>query len=482
MTDAGDIDLGWEAFKSLLAKFVQATIGFAGIMIFTRIVDKNDFGGYFLLFSLVMISDRPIRGFANAVNKRWSEENIPHPEIFSSVFIVNILSTFIVGCVVFTFRDQLVSYTGLEGSASLFVVMFGMIATFVTTQNLLAADGHPAKSTWVDTLRSVLTLPLQIVLILGGLGALGMGYGLAGATLLTIPVTIWYVMTNPRLPSWKTLSSIWEYAKYSIPGSFVGKMYNRLDILLLGFFIGTGAVANYEVTLKLTIPAAFLSGAIGSALMPKVSNNISQGSDFTKHIENSISYVSIISIPIFFGSLAIPRHLVVTAFGGQYAEAVPFLIGLAFWRVISTQTEIYNMALYGMDHPDLNLQKSTYTLMFNIVVGVALLLAMGPIGVVIATILSEGIKYVISVHYLFRETGAIDIFPKPLQYQIVAGIVMFGSVVFANQYVVVHSFVDLLFLVGIGGIVYGSFLMVSPQIRFTAQSIYRDARGKGSSH
>lgn len=476
MTDAGDMDLGWESVKALVAKFVMAATGFAGIIVFTRLVEKSDFGGFYLLLSLVFLADRPVRGFCQAVRKRWAESGSPKREILGTILLVDAVAFVVAAAVVFGFRPFLIDYTGLQGSAPLFLAIFGSLLLFFPYQLILGAMGWPSKQVWNDAFRSLLTLPLQVALVLSGLGALGMGYGLAAATLLSTPIAIYFVRVRPAVPTRETLKSLWEYGRYSTPNAIVGETYSRIDILLLGFLIGTVPVANYEVAFKLTTPATFASGVVATALMPKISNTISKGGEFVDDVKNSISYVSVLAIPIFFGALAIPEPLVVTAFESRYAGAAPYLIGLALYQVIATQTAIYFQTLSGMDLPNVGLKVNSVTLLFNIVVGIALAVVIGPLGVVVATVLAEGVKYLLTMLSVVRRVDGVTVIPRPLVMQIVAGVVMYVALEIVHARVSVSSWLDLAVLVGTGAIVYGIVLvLISPGVRVTIRSISEDA-------
>lgn len=476
MAEAGDMKLGWEAFKSLIAKFVMAATGFAGIIVFTRLVEKSDFGGFYLLLSLVFLADRPIRGFCTAVRKRWSESESPKREILGTILLVDIVTFIGAGILVLVFRSFLIDYTGLQGSAPLFMAIFGSLLLFFSFQQIVGAMGSPSKQVWNDAFRSLLTLPLQVVLVVSGLGALGMGYGLAAATLLSTPVAIYFVGVRPAIPTRETLESLWKYGRYSTPNAIVGETYSRIDILLLGFLIGTVPVANYEVAFKLTTPATFASGVVGTALMPKISNIISNGGEFIDDVKNSVSYASVLAIPLFFGALAIPKPLVVTAFEAQYASATPYLVGLALYQVISTQTAIYFQTLSGMDLPHVGFKINSVTLLFNVVFGIALVMMIGPLGVVVATILAEAVKYLLTMLSVVRRVNSITVIPRPLLMQVVAGVVMYFTVETLHARIPVRSWVDLGALVGSGAVVYGLVLVViSPGIRMTVRSIFEDA-------
>lgn len=476
MADAGEINLGLESLKGFIGKVVQAILGFLGTIIFARTLGPTDFGGFYFLLSLVFIADRPLRGFAQAVEKRYSEVGAIKSELAGGAIIGNVFMILLTGLVVFWVNDRLVRETNLEQAPLVFMILFIAFGIFSSTQKMLGAEGWISKQTWNDTLRSVLTLPLQLIFVFAGFGAAGMGYGLAVATLLVVPVALYYLRIRPELPSREIIVSLWSYAKYSTVAAFVGKAYDRFDVLLLGMFLTTGAVGYYEVAYKLTIPAIFLTSVIASGLTPKVSNRHSKGQRVNLDITNAISYASLFSIPIFFGVLALPKLLVITAYGPEYSEATSFLIGLALYQTIYSQTLMYQQTLSGLDLPHIRLWISTVTLGFNVIVGIALMTYLGAIGVVIATILAETGRYILSVISVSRRISGIDVIPRTLLEQLFAGGVMFGFVNLVQEAVIVQSWGELLILITAGAISYGVVLLtISPGLRFTISSVYRDA-------
>lgn len=476
MSDAGEMNLGLESVKGFAGKVVQAVLGFVGTIIFARTLGPTDFGGFYFLLSLVFIADRPLRGFGQAVEKRYSEAGAPKNEIVGGAILWTLGAFVIAGLLVFGLRERLVNATNLEQAPIVFLVLLLAFGVFFPTQKMLGGEGWISKQTWNDTLRSVLTLPLQLAFVFAGFGAAGMGYGLAAATLLVVPVALYFLRVRPAYPSRETLRSLWEYAKYSTVAAFVGKAYDRFDVILLGALLTTSAVGYYEVAFKLTVPATFLAGVVGSGLTPKVSNRHSKGEDVAMDITNAVSYASVLSIPVFFGALAIPEPLIVTAYSPEYAEATAFLVGLALYQVIYSQSLMYQHALSGLDLPDIRMRIAVLTLGFNVVAGVALLYHVGAIGVVVATVLAETTRYLLSLVAVKRRTDGVDVLPRTLFEQVFAGVVMFFAVDTAQNLVGVQSWVELALLVGIGAVTYGAVLLaVSPGFRFTLSSVYRDA-------
>lgn len=474
--NAGDISLSLKTSKGFVGKVVQAVLGFIGTIIFARILGPTSFGGYYYLLTLLDITDRPLRGLGKAAKKRYSEEDAEKAEIIGAILITVTAFTAITALFIPILGGYIQTETNVQGAAFVFLSLLFALGLFSSLNQMLSAGGLPSIQIWNDTLRSVLTLGLQLLFVMAGFGAAGLGYGLMAASLLAVPLVLHFIDTPPAVPSLTTLRSVWEFARYSIPSSYVSIAYSRLDILLLGFFLTTGAVGQYEVARKLTIPATLLSSALGVAFMPKISNLASREENIKTDITNALSFNSIFAIPIFFGSVAISTKIVVTMYGSDYRQAAIFLTGLAAYQVISTQKQIFGQVLLGLDRPDINLRVGMVTFIFNIIVGIMLLFSYGAVGVVVATVLSEFIMYSANLYFVRDMVDDLSPVPKPLLKQILAGLVMFFIVEILAEIIPVYSWVDLLVIVGSGAVVYGLVLLViSHSLRLTLHSVYADA-------
>ncbi len=473
-SDAGEMDLGIEVSKGLVAKLVQAVLGFAGTIVFANILGPVGFGGFYLLLSVVDIVDKPVvGGWASASKKRFSEGDFPREAVVGAQTLFNLGMLAVVAAGAYAARGWLASYTGLDYAAPLLLVLFAPIVFFYPFQNMVAAKGLVGRQVWTDTFRSVLTLPLQLAFVLLEFGAAGMALGLGGATALTLPVTYYTLATRPAIPGPAEVRSLWAFARHSIPKSMVSKVFDRYDSLLLGLLLGPAAVGDYQVALKLTVPAMFVATIAGSALMPKVSNLRSQGEAVVDDVTNTLAFASVLAIPIFFGALAIPRPLVVTLYSGQYADATTLLVGLAAFRVVRTQSNPLQRAIDGLDRPDVNLKISGTTLALNVVAGYALVTVVGAVGVVVATLGAEVLRYALASTVVRGELPGVDLLPRPVVEQAAAGLVMFAVVYGAAQAVSIRSWPYLVVVVGVGAAVYGAVLFaVSSQVRGLATKLF----------
>lgn len=472
---AAEVSLSGETAKATVAKFMMAAAGFAGTVFFARTLGPVGFGGFYLLFSLVKITDRPIAGLAKAGQKRFSEVESEKDEIFGAQLVSSFVWTVVAVLVAIVAAKPLRLYTGLQSAPLLFGLLLVAVGLFEPLDKLVKARGKVGIATWVDAGRSYLTLPLQVGFVLAGFGAAGMAYGLAGATLLMVPVMWYLVGIKVGVPGRETLESIWAFARYSIPNAVLGKAYADFDRVILGLLLTPGAVGLYEVAAQLTLPATFVAAVAAEGLLSRVSNLDSRDEDVAQDVTNTLAFTSLLSIPLFFGALAIPRPVVVTIYGGEYAEAGLLLVGLALYRVIRTQRGPLSRTLEGVDRPGINMRISAVTLAINIICGVVLVLEMGVVGVVIATVLAESLQYLLTATFVRRALPEISFVPRPQLQQFGAGAVMFVIVDRAHAMFPVETWVHLGALLALGGATYfGILLLVSRQFRTTVHQVLED--------
>jgi len=479
MSSLGDINLGSQVAKTTIIRVAIAAFGFLGTIIFARVLGPTDFGGYYLLFTVVQIADRPFKGWTAGVEKRYSEGGADRKEFLGSGLLFNLIGLTVLSPIVFLLQERLAAFTGIEGVAILFLLLLGGEVLFQQFDQLVAAEGRIAVANYVDGLRSVLTLGLQLVLVAIGLGVAGMVFGLAGATAVAIAVNFYILGRVPVLPSWETVRSVAKFARYAILTTIVGKTYGRLDSLLLGLVLTPAAVGEYEVALKLTIPAILVSNSIQQALFPKVSNLHSRGEEILADVTNAKRFASVLALPLFFGALALSERVAVTVYGPDYRGAAILLVGLALYRVVDTQTQIHMRTLEAVDRPDTIFRASAIALAVNIPLGYALVVEYGAVGVVAATVVAESLRYTILV-VATRRVIDIGIITGELPRQIIASGVMYVAVVAVKSAVGEWSWLVLLAVVGFGAAVYVVVLtVISRRLRVTARGILTDLTEEG---
>ncbi|PSP54483.1 polysaccharide biosynthesis protein [Halobacteriales archaeon QS_1_67_19] len=472
--DTANLSLGREAALAVVAKFVLAATGFVGILIFARVLDADGLGKYYFLLAFAKLGVQVTGGIGNAVKKRVSEVGVEPAEFFGVGLLGHVVFTGLVLGITVVSYPYVQDRVGPFAFALGVVAIVGSLGLFSMANRLYAGIGYPGASFWTDTVRSVVTLAAQVAFLLIGYRVLGMMVGLVVANLVTALGVIVLAKVRPRFPDRDTTARVWEFARWSVPNSLLQNLYMRLDVLILGFVVGHGAVGLYEPALRLTVPAAFIAASIGDSLTVKASGLSSLDRDVASDLRNALSYTCLFAIPIFFGALAIPRQLMGIAFGPEYRPGWTALIGLAVFQLFNTYRLPFDQVVSGMDRPDLRFRVSLLTLTFNLPLAAVLGLEFGLVGVVAATVIAEAVRvgaYLLLAYRIFEDV----MLPRPLFEQIVSGAVMFGVVSGLAETIPITDWMALLPVIGAGAVTYfGVLIVVSPHFRLTLRNVLDD--------
>lgn len=336
------------------------------------------FGAFYLLLSVVQFANRIPHCVGGACQKRLAETDTSNEQLLGLTLVMSLWCICIAGVLAVLGGPQLVAYTGLSNAPLLSVALFGAISLFLPLQFLLAGTGKFGVTNWIDLFREVVKTVLQFGLVVLGFGVTGMTVGFVGATLLCLPLILYFLGVRPSLPDWDTVTYVWKYAKYNAPSNVVGKAYTRFDIFLLGFVGLTASIGYYEVALSVTGLATLISGVVMDRLISETSNLTSRGQSIRETVTTTISYTSVIAIPLFVLMVFVGETLVRALYGPAYLAAVPFLVAIAIYRIVQTQREPLDSAVKGMNRPDAVFRISTVTVLVNFVLGVGLVLTVGP--------------------------------------------------------------------------------------------------------
>lgn len=469
--DLSSVSLSRETLKGTVAKFVMAAVGFAGTIIFGRLLGPTSFGTYYELLSISQVGSRPLAGWGGAAKKRFSEAGNQPREIVGANYLGTVVWVLGVLSLVVIFSSHLERYAGIGSAALLVGLLLAPLAVFESLNVLVTGTGRVGATKWIDALRSVLTFGSQLVLVLLGFGVLGMAVGFSIATLVTVPLLAWYLRIRPRLPSRDTVGSMWVYAKYSIPTGVVGMTYEQFDILLLGVLFTSDVTGYYKAVAVLTLPGFFVSEVASEGLMSKVSHAHSHGQEVSEDISNVLAFASTVSLPVLFGGLALIEPIVTIVFGSDYAAATGFFLPLAAARLIGTQIFPLYQAVEGIDRPDVSFRIGALALLVNVILGVLLALYVGPVGVAYATLITEGLQYVVYRCILTRNTRNISFLTRPHLEQLVASVLMFLVIQHLQNLLPVTGWWILAILVGVGGLIYIICLsVISRQLRETIRA------------
>ncbi|WP_158854450.1 oligosaccharide flippase family protein [Halorhabdus sp. CUG00001] len=469
--NTAELDLGRETLIAVAAKLVLAVTGFAGVIIFTRVLGLGGVGKYYAILAAANLLNQVLSGFNGAIKKRVSEVDTPTGEYFGLGVAFNVAFVAVLTIVATLIYPFIKSIIGPFVFLVAFVAVVASLGAFSLINRLYSGIGNPGASFWTDTMRSLLTLGAQVALLWQGWNVLGLLIGFVFGTASTTLIVYLIVRVKPLFPSRTTLVRTYEFARWSVLNGLLENMYSRVDVLLLAAIVGNEAVGLYEPALRLTVPATFVSASIGDSLNVKSSGLDSIDKSVLSDLRNAISYTSLIAIPIFFGAAIMPEELMTIAFGPEFGAGATALVLLALFQLFNTYKQPFGMVLLGIDRPEINFRVKFLVLVIHLPLAVLLGLEFGLIGVIAATIVSEAFRvalYLVIAYWLFDEV----LVTRPLGEQLLSGGIMFGVVYWLSTQVDIVGWPSLLVVVGSGAVVYfGMLFIVSPHFRGTADNV-----------
>ncbi|QZP37515.1 oligosaccharide flippase family protein [Halobaculum magnesiiphilum] len=476
MSDStADLSMSREALIAIIAKFALAATGFLGVVIFSRVLGVNGVGRYYTLLAAANLVAQISSGVNGAIKKRVSEVETPVSEYFGLGVVFNSAFVAVLAVLLVLTYPLLQSYVGPFAFGIGFIGVVASLSYFALVNRVYAGIGNTGASFWTDTLRSLLTLAAQVVLLWLGWHVLGLLIGFVAATAATAVVVYLLLRLRPAIPSRETVSRTYEFARWNVPNGLLQNMYSRLDVLLLYAIVGSSAVGLYEPALRLTIPATFISASIGDSLVVKASGLHSIDRDVVDDLKNAVSYTCLLSIPIFFGVVAMPAELMTVVYGPDFAAGAAALVGLAAFQLFNTLRQPFAMVINGIDRPDLQFRVKFLVLVIHAPLAVGLGLEYGLLGVIAATVATEIVRvclYLYAARKLFEEI----VLTWQLGKQLLSGVVMFVVVAWLVDAVGVTGWVSLIGVVGVGAAVYFAALgIISAHFRSTLGHAFTNA-------
>lgn len=232
-------------------------------------------------------------------------------------------------------------------------------------------------------------------------------------------------------------------------------LYKMMDKVMLGAFTNINEVGFYENAEKIiNIPMIFIT-ALGTVMMPRISNIAEKGNinDTRKYINKSITFAMFISMPMCLGLVSIGNTFAPWFFGSEFQKTglliiilsttLPFL---AFANVIRTQYLIpYEKDIVYIKSLTLG---ATVNLVFNII----LIPMLESVGACIGTIAAEISVMLYQTISVRKELPIYDYLKKTLEF-FVKSILMFG-IIFPLNFIIKSSILNISIQIFIGSVLY----------------------------
>lgn len=428
MTESTDTNLGVQSVFGSFGVAVQQLAGLAVMVAFAHIGGAAGVGGFFFLLAVMNIADAPVQSWNNAAHRFRSERDTDPGEILGSQLTITGAVSLTLAAVAFAARAPLAEHSGVTDAWLFLSVLFATGMTYRVAMVQPVADGRVSLKEWLTAGRTLFKSGIQLAALSLGWYIGGMVLGYAAASLAAGVLTLALFGPRPSAPSLDTLRRLYGFAKFAIVSTFVKQTFSRVNTVLLAFLLVPAVVGQYEVAFRLTMPSVIVSSVVATALLSRVSNLSGKGVDPSEDVTLAVSFASLLAAPILAGSIILAAPLITTVFGPEFAPAAPFLIGLAAWRLIASQSACLSSTLAGLNRPRMVAIGSAAALGTNLALGLAFVTLFGGLGIVASTVIAETARYAIYARAVRDELPNVTLFPGPLRAQLAAGGLMMAII------------------------------------------------------
>ncbi len=235
-------------------------------------------------------------------------------------------------------------------------------------------------------------------------------------------------------------------------------LYKIMDKIMLGAMSNVSEVGFYENAEKIiNIPLAFIT-ALGTIMLPRVSNLVSKGEieKIKEYIHKSILFIMFLSYAMCFGLIAISYKFAPFFFGNEFQKTgilivllAPTLLFLSFANVLRTQYLIPN------EKDKIYIISVSLGALVNLILNFLFIPKLDSVGACIGTIVAEFMVMFYQTMMVRKELNIKKYIKDSFPF-LVKAIVMF-FIIYSLQFLNINTFFLLSLQIFIGIIVY-SFL------------------------
>lgn len=233
-------------------------------------------------------------------------------------------------------------------------------------------------------------------------------------------------------------------------------IYKVMDKIMLGSMSSMTQVGFYENSEKIiNIPLGIIT-ALGTVMLPKMSNLKSKGTEneSKKYISMSMQFAMIIAIGSIFGLIGIGKNLIPIFLGDEFIECINIVAFLSItilfisWaNVIRTQYIIPNRL------DKIHVVSTSLGAIVNLIINLLLIKRFGAVGASIGTIFAE---FSVAAYVTFKVRNELPIkqYIKVNTPFFITGIIMYISINIMNCFYEDSTIFGVLCKVIVGGVIY----------------------------
>jgi O-antigen/teichoic acid export membrane protein len=407
---------------ALAVQLTSAVFTTALTLFLVRALGPKDYGIYALAISigtvLLLLADL---GLSQSAARFAAEHRATRSEVRSVLFAalrLKLLVAFVVGAVLLALAGPLADAYDIPdlawplramALALLGQSMFGLFAS------AFEALGRVSLSLRIFATESLLETGSAIGLVLLGGGAAGAVFGRAAGFAVA---TAFGVVLLGRLVGWPRLRSsevvggrrriaVYAAALFVIEGAIT--LFNRIDVLLIGAYIGATSAGLFEAPLRVALFLQYFGTAVAAGVAPRMTRGPGDVPNVAA-LARATRYLVIFQVGIVVAVTVWARPVVDLVLGSDYGDSVGVLRALAPYIFLSGVAALVTVAVNYLGEARRRIPAAVAAVLVNLIIDMILIPRMG----IVAGAIGSGVAFAIYVpahFWILREEAGMPLRP-----------------------------------------------------------------------
>ena len=325
-------------FWTTISSVTTSGVHLLRLAVLTRLLEKEDFG-LVAIVSVVLGLTQTLSdlGFSSAI---MHKKNISRKD-FSSLYWIQFIIFFFIYFVIFLFRKLIANFYN-EPSLTVLLPVALLDLFFQGVGKLYDVLAQKEFQFKLLAFRNIISAIVSLISAVA-LAYLGYGvYSLVISSLLhTIILQSWNFIVGQRFVkvqfyiSFKEVFPLIKIGLYQMGTQILDYISSKIDIILLGRFLGTEMLGVYNLAKELVLKIVAIINSISNRVaLPFFSMMQEDNYKMRLNYKRMISLLSYINFPICIcmGALSVP--IVSIIYGNAYADLAPLVTIFSVWGMI----------------------------------------------------------------------------------------------------------------------------------------------------
>ena len=403
---------------------------------------------YFTYFELLGINNYGVRAIAKCQNQNERDE------AFSNIYASQLMVSLFVFSVYLLFS---LIIPGVQHSVALCFIPYVLSSLFDINWYFFGTEQFASTTIRNCTVKTAVLI--LIFVVIKTQDDLNKYILLISMSYLLSQLIMWFILLRQiklRRPNLRqSISHIKVLLILFIPVLAVS-LYRLMDKVMLGLMSNMTQVGYYENAEKIVGVPGAVTTALGTAMLPRITNLLSQKNDgaVVKNISSSLYFVEALSFAMLFGLIAVSDVFIPIYYGSAFTESAAILKILSLSLIFSSCASVVRTQyLIPTEKDKIYIWSVISGAVMNIIFNLIFIPFLGAEGAALGTIIAEATVFFYQTMMVKKDIPVFRMVLRGWPY-LINGIIMLLLITVFNHFVVMNQIPLLLCDIGIGIVIY----------------------------